>query len=89
MLNAAWTVSRERKRGISRDHEHIREPRQIRCQILGDRVREILLIGVVTEIDERQHDNRQSQPRAHAALLNHSSLERASAATRVTGLRKR
>ena len=46
------------ERGIARDHEHVRDPRQIGCQILGNPVRKILLLGIVTEIGERQHDDR-------------------------------
>src|SRR5438445_230921 len=37
------------ERGIARDHEATRDPRQIGRQILGDSVREILLVGVVVE----------------------------------------
>jgi hypothetical protein len=46
--------------GIPRDHEHIRDPRQIGRQILGDAIREILLLRIVAQISERQHDNRQA-----------------------------
>ena len=49
------------ERGIARDHEHIRDPRQIGRQILGDPVGEILLIRVVAEIGEGQHDDRQAR----------------------------
>jgi hypothetical protein len=48
------------KRGIARDHEHAREPRQIGRQILGDTIGKILLLSVVAEIGERQHDDRQA-----------------------------
>ncbi len=49
------------ERGIARDHEHPADPRQIGRHILGDSIREILLVGVITEIGERQHDNRQTR----------------------------
>jgi hypothetical protein len=52
-----------RERGIARDHEHARHPRQIGRQILGDPVREILLLGVTAEIGKRQHDDRQTRRR--------------------------
>jgi hypothetical protein len=39
--------------GIALYHQHPREPRQIGCQILGDPVREILLLTVVAEVGER------------------------------------
>jgi len=42
----------------ARDHETAFYPRQISCQILGDPVREILLLPLVTQICERQHDDR-------------------------------
>jgi hypothetical protein len=49
------------ERGIARDHEHVRDPRQIRRQILGDSVREILLLRVIAEVGERQHHDRQAR----------------------------
>jgi hypothetical protein len=49
------------KRGIARDHEHVRHPRQIGRQIVGDPVGKILLVGVVAEVGERQHDDRQAR----------------------------
>ena len=45
------------ERGIPRDHEHVRDPRQIGRQILGDPVREILLLPVFTQISEGHHHN--------------------------------
>jgi hypothetical protein len=33
-------------------------PRQIRRHILGDPIREILLLGIVAQIGERQYDDR-------------------------------
>jgi len=49
------------ERSISGDHNHVRDPRQIGRQILGDPVCKVLLLGVVAEIGERQHDNRQAR----------------------------
>jgi len=51
--------------GVARDHEHVREPRQISRQILSDSVCEIPLVPVVAEIGKRQHNDRQawSRPR--------------------------
>jgi hypothetical protein len=43
--------------GIARDHEHIGDPREIGRQILGDAIREILLIWIVAKIVEWQHDD--------------------------------
>lgn len=42
------------ERGIARDHEQVRNSRQIRRQILGSAVRKILLLRVVTDIGKRQ-----------------------------------
>jgi hypothetical protein len=50
--------------GAARNHEHVRDPRQIGRDILGKGIGEMLLIGVVAEIDERQHDDRQARRRA-------------------------
>ena len=47
-----------RESGIARDHEHVRDPRQIGCQILGDPVGEILLPGVAAEVGKGQDDDR-------------------------------
>ncbi len=43
--------------GVARDHEHVRDPRQIGRQIPGDPIGEILLFGVVTEVDKGQHND--------------------------------
>jgi len=48
------------KRGVARDHEHVLEPRQVGCQILGDPVCEILLLPVVAQVRKGQHDHRQA-----------------------------
>ena len=44
--------------GIARDHETVPDSREVRRQILGDAVGKVLLVGVVTEVSERQYDNR-------------------------------
>jgi hypothetical protein len=46
--------------GIARDHEHILEPREIGREVLGDPVREILLLPVVAEVRKGQDDDRQA-----------------------------
>jgi hypothetical protein len=51
---------------VLREMTHVGEPRKVRCQILGDPVREVLLVGVVTEIGEWQHDDR--EPRRDEGL---------------------
>jgi len=38
------------ERGIARDHEHIREPRQVGRQVLGDPVSKILLLWIIAQI---------------------------------------
>ena len=47
--------------GIARDHEHVGDPRQIGREILGNPVCEILLVGVVAKVGEREHDDRQAR----------------------------
>jgi hypothetical protein len=37
------------------------DPRQIGCQIVGDTVRKVLLVSVVAEVGEWQHDDRQAR----------------------------
>jgi len=54
------------ERGIARDHKHAGDPRQIGRQVLGDPVREILLLRVVAEIGKGQHNDR--QPRRNGNL---------------------
>ena len=49
------------ERGIARNHEAARDPRQIGRQILGDAVGKILLLGVVAQIVEGQHHDRQAR----------------------------
>jgi hypothetical protein len=48
------------ERSIARDHETVRDPRQIGCEILGDSIREILLLRIVAQIDKGQHYVRQT-----------------------------
>jgi len=43
---------------VARDHKHVREPRQVGRQIIGDAVGKILLPGIVAAIGERQHRDR-------------------------------
>jgi len=50
-----------RERGIPRDHEHICKSRQIGRQIFGDSICKILLLDIVAEIGEWQHDDRQAR----------------------------
>jgi hypothetical protein len=50
-----------REGGMARDHERVRDPRQIGRQIVGDPVRKVLLVGVAAEIDEGQYDDRQAR----------------------------
>ena len=45
------------ERGIDRDHQHARDARQISRQILGDPIGEVLLLGIVAEVGEWQHDD--------------------------------
>src|SRR5215469_13783850 len=59
LLRDDWLVP-VRERGIARDHEHIRDPRQIGRQILGNAVREILLLRIIAEVTEGQHYDRQA-----------------------------
>lgn len=44
--------------GAARNHEHVRDPRQIGRQILSDGVGEVLLVGVVAEVGKGEHDDR-------------------------------
>jgi hypothetical protein len=48
------------KRGIARDDKHASDARQISRHILGDPVREILLLPVVAEVGKWQDDDRQA-----------------------------
>ena len=45
------------ERSVAGDHKHVRDPREISRQILGDTVGEILLLRIVAEIGKRQHYN--------------------------------
>ena len=56
------------KRGIARDHEHIGDPRQIARHILRDPIGKILLLAIVAQIREGQHDNRKARYRTGANL---------------------
>jgi hypothetical protein len=56
LLRVNWLVPIS-ECGITRDYEHVRDPRQIRGQIIGDTIHEVLLLRVVAEIGEGQHNN--------------------------------
>src|ERR1700737_2138350 len=58
-----------RERGIARDYEHILEPRQIGRKILGDPVREIALLSVVTEVCKKAGRRSTGVAQARAANL--------------------
>jgi hypothetical protein len=45
------------KGSVARDHEHVRDPRQIGRQIPGDPVGEIFLFGVAAEVGKGQYDD--------------------------------
>src|SRR5271165_951369 len=47
--------------GVAGDHDAALDACDVGRQILGDAVREILLLRIVAEIGERQHDHRQSR----------------------------
>jgi len=49
------------ERGIARNHETVGDPRQIGRQILGDPVREILLLPIIAEVSKGQHNGRQTR----------------------------
>src|SRR6516164_4889172 len=51
----------ESERRIARNHKHAWKPRHIGRKVLGDTIREILLVGVVTEIGKGQDDDRQAR----------------------------
>jgi hypothetical protein len=76
------------ERGIARDHGHLREPRQVGRQVLGDSVGKILLLAVVAQIDEGQDHDRQARRNGrggiHSPLL-HRSLAGPAAHTNLAG----
>jgi hypothetical protein len=49
------------ERGIARNHKHVSDPRQVGRQIVRDPVCKVLLLPIVAEIGEWQHDNRKSR----------------------------
>jgi hypothetical protein len=51
------------KGGARRDDEAIVDAREIGCQIIGNGVSDILLLGIVAEIGKRQHDDGQAMGR--------------------------
>jgi hypothetical protein len=48
---------------IARNNEHVGNARQINCHIVANRVSEVLLVGIIAEIKERQYDNRKARRR--------------------------
>jgi len=42
---------------IARDHKQPREFRQIRNQVFGHTVNEVLLLWIITQVNERKHGN--------------------------------
>jgi len=54
------------ERRVARDHKAVGDARQIRRHILCDAVGKVLLVGVIAEVGERQHDDR--QPWRHEGL---------------------
>src|SRR6516165_3114026 len=46
---------------IPRDHKHVRDPRQIGRQIVGEAVRKVLLVRIVAQVGKGQHDDRQGR----------------------------
>jgi hypothetical protein len=51
----------------------MREPREIGRDIVGDAVGEILLLGVIAENGERQHDNRQARKRRETGSVRRAA----------------
>ena len=49
------------ERGVARNDEHVREPRQIGRQVLGDSIGKILLFSIVTQIRKGQNYDRQAR----------------------------
>jgi hypothetical protein len=47
--------------GVACDHEAFGNPREIGGKVVGDPVREILLLRVVGEVGKRQHDDRKAR----------------------------
>ena len=45
------------ERGIAGDHKAIRNPREIRRQIIGDRVGEVFLLRIIRQVHKRQDDD--------------------------------
>ena len=50
----------EGERGVTRDHKHMRDARQIGRKIVGNAIGKILLLGIVAEVGKGQHDDRQT-----------------------------
>jgi hypothetical protein len=57
------SLALERQGGATGDNEHALDARQVGGQVLGQGVGEILLLGVVRQVHERQDDDRQARRR--------------------------
>src|SRR5262245_7996789 len=53
---------------VARDDEQPANARKARDQVLGDAVGEVLLIGVATHVDERQHCDRRAVGEGQAEI---------------------
>src|SRR5689334_19821428 len=48
------------KRGSPSDHQELWKSRQLRDDVLGDPIAEVILTGVIADIDEWQHGDRRT-----------------------------
>jgi len=51
----------EGERRVARDHERASDARQVRGEALGHAIGEIVLLGIATDIREREHDDGQAR----------------------------
>jgi hypothetical protein len=62
-------LSLERKRRVTGDHKEVAIARQLRCDVLGDGVGEVVLVGIAAYVIERQHgDGRLRRKRQNIAF---------------------
>ena len=54
-------LSFERKRGVSADDQRAVNSRQVRREAFSHTINEVVLLGVTTEVSERQHNNGQAR----------------------------
>src|ERR1700722_13169687 len=62
----------EGERRVARDHERASDARQVRGEALGYAIGEIVLLGIATDVREREHDDgqaRRGKPVRHCAVL--------------------